>query len=303
MRLAESANPMPLQFCVSCARRAPPPWSLRPNPGAIVDGPGSPKRPLDAKAVCARRGRFVTPGGLGEESVRGRWCSIRSPHRPGKIAAAPGEHKRIVERLLAGISSSPAEACERWDVAQALAERSAARWAAEMADRREAECRAAAAGALQRCARGRLGRREAAAVRSARDAADAGRAGTNEGHLLAAEALPVKTGKSCKDQVREEDTTAVDALLDDAMRLAAREVCVAVVPFVAAGTAEFGTEDALKSALCRLEAAAHVAMGGLDSPMKVASACVGDWVVRFLTGDWVTVAWRVEDRLGGKDAG
>jgi len=28
----------------------------------------------------------------------------------GKIAAAPGEHKRIVERLLAGISSSPAEA-------------------------------------------------------------------------------------------------------------------------------------------------------------------------------------------------
>ena len=84
---------------------------------------------------------------------------------------------------------------------------------------------------------------------------------------------------------------------------------MAVVPFVAALTVAFGA-DAVKSALCSLEAAAHVAMGGLDRPMEVATASVGDWVVRFLDGefvdnkgDWKTVVWRVEDGLGSKDAG
>lgn len=80
-----------------------------------------------------------------------------------------------------------------------------------------------------------------------------------------------------------------------------REVRVAVVHFVDELTTEFGA-DAVESALCRLEAAAHVAMGGLDSPMEVASASVADWAMRFLDGefidnkeDWAKVAWQVEE--------
>ena len=204
----------------------------------------------------------------------------------------------------------------RWDAAQAVADRSAARWAAEMAERCEAESRAAAAGALQRWVRGWLGRRAAAAVRAARDAGRAAQA------LLAAEAQPGRHARRGKET--KGDAKGDDALLDDAILLAAREadelaraaadalvgeVRVAIVPFVVALTAEFGA-DAVRSALCRLEAAARLEMGGLDSPMEVTSASRGKWVVRFLDGefvdntsDWVTVVWRVEDELGSKDAG
>ncbi|CAK0803818.1 unnamed protein product, partial [Prorocentrum cordatum] len=211
---------------------------------------------------------------------------------------------------------------ERWDAAQAVADRSVARWAAVLAERREAERRVAAAGTLQCWAPGLLGRRAAAAVRAARGAAVAGCAGHTAMALPAAVAQPARQGR--RGRKAKEDAKGDDALLDDALLLAAREadelaraaadalvgeVRVAIVPYVVALTAEFGA-DAVTSAFCRLEAAARVAMGGLDSPMEVASASRGEWVVRFLDGefvdnasDWATVVRRVENVLGSRGAG
>ncbi|CAK0895490.1 unnamed protein product, partial [Prorocentrum cordatum] len=98
---------------------------------------------------------------------------------------------------------------ERWDAAQAMAEP------------REAKRRAAAAGALQRWARGLLGRRAAAAVRAARGAAVAGCAGPTAMALPAAEAQPARHGRRGKKV--KEDPKGDDALLGDAIFLAALE--------------------------------------------------------------------------------